>query len=171
MINLSKIMAERPGIVLEIYGAVDTITDAQAIREAKFDSIYNQKLMGGISDVTTDKSETDYTKGQQILEEMFVQAYNDSLLKLIKDQFSIDLQGKGDLRNYLEELKQKLVLVQPVSEMEFQNLATTRAEAIKNHLITVHQIPTERISIKEIEIYEGEDRNWVRCRLGIGSMD
>jgi len=171
MINLSKIMVERPGIVLEIYGAVDTITDAQAIREAKFDSIYNQKLIGGVSDVTTDKSETDYTKGQQILEEMFVQAYDDSLLKLVKVQFSIDSLRKSDLRNYLEELRQKLVLVQPVSEMEFQNLATVRAEAIKNHLITVHQIPTERISIKEIEIYEGEDRNWVRCRLGIGTLD
>ena len=140
MINLSKIMAERPGIVLEIYGAVDTITDAQAIREAKFDSIYNQKLMGGVSDVTNNKSGNDYTKGQQILEEMFVQAYNDSLLKLVKVQFSIDSLGKGDLRNYLEELKQKLVLVQPVSEMEFQNLATTRAEAIKNHMMTIHQI-------------------------------
>lgn len=170
IINLSKIMAERPGIVLEIYGAVDTITDAQAIREAKFDSIYNQKLMGGVSDVTNNKSGNDYTKSQQILEEMFVQAYNDSLLKLVKVQFSIDSLGKGDLRNYLEELKQKLVLVQPVSEMEFQNLATTRAEAIKNHMMTIHQIAAERIAIKGNDILEEEDKNWVRCPLGVGSL-
>ncbi len=57
MINLSKIMAERPGIVLEIFGAVDTITDGQAMREAKFDSIYNQKLMGNTkSGSTTNQS-------------------------------------------------------------------------------------------------------------------
>jgi hypothetical protein len=172
MINLSKIMAERPEIVLEIYGAVDTITDAQAMREAKFDSIYNQKLTGGnVSDSTIKNSGTDYTKGQQILEEMFVQAYNDSLLKLVKIQYSIDSLGKGDLRNYLEELKQKIIALQPVSDLEFQNLATTRAEAIINHMMTVHQIPTERIAIKENEILEDEDRNWVKCRLSIGVLE
>jgi hypothetical protein len=172
MINLSKIMAERPEIVLEIYGAVDTITDAQAMREAKFDSIYNQKLTGGnVSDSTIKNSGTDYTKGQQILEEMLVQAYNDSLLKLVKIQYSIDSLGKGDLRNYLEELKQKIIALQPVSDLEFQNLATTRAEAIKNHMMTVHQIPTERIAIKENEILEDEDRNWVKCRLSIGALE
>ena len=79
--------------------------------------------------------------------------------------------GNGNLRNYLEDLKQKLISIQPISEMEFQNLAAARAEAIKNHLMTVHQIPAERIVIKENEIFEEEDRNWVRCRLGIGSLE
>jgi len=172
MINLSKIMAERPGIVLEIYGAVDTITDAQAMREAKFDSIYNYRLTGkNIADSSATISKNDYTKGQNILEEMFVQAYNDSLLKLTKTQFSIDSTGKGNLRNYLEELKQKIIIVQPVSEFEYQNLATARTEAIQNHMLTVHQIPPERIAIKENEIFEEEDRNWVRCRLGIGALE
>ena len=75
------------------------------------------------------------------------------------------------MRNYLDELKEKIVAVQFISDLEFQNLATLRAEAIKNHMLTVHQIPPERIAIKENEIFENEDRNWVRCRLGIGSMD
>ncbi|MBK9099269.1 MAG: DUF748 domain-containing protein [bacterium] len=171
MINLSKIMAERPGIVLEIYGAVDTITDARALREAKFDSIYNQKLMGGGSDSTLKRTNTDYTKGQQILEEMFVKAYNDSLLNLVKVKHSIDSVESGDLRNYLEELKEKIVSVQHVTEIEFQMLATERAEVVRNHMMTVHQIPAERIAIKENEIFEDEDRNWVRCRLGIGSLE
>lgn len=172
MINLSKIMAERPGIVLEIYGAVDTITDGQAIREAKFDSIYTYRLLGGnVSDSTKNLQGNDYTKGHGIIEELFIQAYNDSLLNLVKVQFSIDSTGNGDLRNYLEELRQKLISIQPVTELEFQNLASARAEAIKSHMMTVHQIPQERIAIKENEIFEDEDRNWVRCRLGIGSLD
>jgi len=172
MINLSKIMAERPGIVLEIFGAVDTITDGQAMREAKFDSIYNQKLMGNTkSGSTTNQSGNDYTKGQQIIEEMFVQTHNDSLLKLVKIQFSIDSSGNGDLRNYLEELRQKIIAVQPLSEIEFQNLANARAESIKTHMMTVHQIPSERIAIKENEIFEEEDRSWVRCPLGVGSLE
>jgi hypothetical protein len=172
MINLSKIMAERPGIVLEIYGAVDTITDGQAMRIAKFDSIYNQRLTGKIAtDTTASRTRTDHTKGQGILEEMFVQAYNDSLLKLVKVQFAIDSVGKGDLRNYLEELSEKLINIQPITEIEFQNLATARAESIKNHMMTVHQIPVERIAIKENEIFEEEDRNWVRCPLGVGSLE
>ncbi len=172
MINLSKIMAERPGIVLEIYGAVDTVTDAQAMREAKFDSVYNQRLTGKTgTDTTASQKKSDYTKGQGILEEMFVHAYNDSLLNLVKVQFKIDSSGNGDLRNYLEELKEKLIDIQPISETEFQNIAATRAEAIRNHMITVHQIPVERIAIKENEIFEEEDRNWVRCPLGIGSLE
>ena len=95
MINLSKIMAERPGIVLEIYGAVDTVTDGRTLREAKFDSIYNYRLTGkNIADSSVTKSNNDYTKGQKILEGMFVQAYNDSLLKMARNQFGIDSTGK-----------------------------------------------------------------------------
>ncbi|HEY7751267.1 MAG TPA: DUF748 domain-containing protein, partial [Ignavibacteriaceae bacterium] len=87
MINLSKIMAERPGIVLEIYGAVDTITDARAMREEKFDSIYNQKLTGkSVLDSTYNQTGDDITKGQNILEQIYVQAFNDSLLNLVKPQ-------------------------------------------------------------------------------------
>ena len=102
---------------------------------------------------------------------MFVQAYNDSVLKVVKIQFSIDSSGNGGLRNYLEELRQKIIAVQPVSEIEFKNLATERAESIKNHMMIVHQILAERITIKENEIFEEEDRNWVRCPLGIGSLE
>jgi hypothetical protein len=174
MINLSKIMADRPGIVLEIYGAVDTITDARAMREEKFDSIYNQKLTGkSVLDSTYNQTGDDITKGQNILEQIYVQAFNDSLLNLVKPQFKIDSlgTGKGDLRNYLEEIRQKLISVQPVSEFEYQKLATDRAESIRNHMMTIHQMPVERIAIKEVEIFEEEDRNWVKCRLGIGSLE
>jgi hypothetical protein len=172
MINLSKIMAQRPEIVLEIYGAVDTVTDGRAIREAKFDSIYNYRLTGvNVSDSNNIKSKTDYTKGQKIIEELYVQSYNDSTLSLIKIQHSIDSNGNGDLRNYLEELREKIILVQPVSEIEFLNLATSRAEAIRNHMMTVHQIPDNRIAIKENEIFEEEDRSWVRCPLGVGALE
>ena len=172
MINLSKIMTERPGIVLEIYGAVDTIMDGRAIREAKFDNVYNLRITGKtVTDTTASQNRTDHTKGQGILEEMFAQAYNDSLLNLVKVQFKIDSAGNGDLRNYLEELREKLIEIQPIAKIEFQNLATTRAEAIRNHMMTVHQIPPERITIKEDEIFEEEDRNWVRCPLNIGSLE
>jgi hypothetical protein len=172
MINLSKIMAQRPEIVLEIYGAVDTVTDGRAIREAKFDSIYNYRLTGvNVSDSNNIKSKTDYTKGQKIIEELYVQSYNDSTLSLINIQHSIDSNGNGDLRNYLEELREKIILVQPVSEIEFLNLATSRAEAIRNHMMTVHQIPDNRIAIKENEIFEEEDRSWVRCPLGVGALE
>jgi len=171
MINLSKIMAERPGIILEIYGTVDTVTDGQAIREAKFDSTYNHRLTGKTTaDTTVSQAQSDLTKGQEILEDMFVQAYNDSLLNQVKVQFEIDSVGKGDLRNYIEELRQKLILIQSVTVLEFQSLALARANAIKNHMMTVHQIPAERIAIKENEIFEEEDRNWVRCPLGIGAL-
>jgi hypothetical protein len=102
---------------------------------------------------------------------MFVQTHNDSLLKIVKIQFSIDSSGNGDLRNYLEELRQKIIVVQPVSEFEFLDLANARAESIKAHMMTVHQIPSERIAIKENEIFEEEDRSWVRCPLGIGSLE
>lgn len=61
--------------------------------------------------------------------------------------------------------------MQPLSEIEFHNLANARAESIKTHMMTVHQIPSERIAIKENEIFEEEDRSWVRCPLGVGSLE
>ena len=91
-------------------------------------------------------------------------------MHLSKTKYSIDSNGNGDLRNYLDDLRQKIIAAQPVSELEFQNLATSRAEGIKIHMMIVHQIPAERISIKENEIFEEEDRNWVRCPLGVGAL-
>jgi RAB protein geranylgeranyltransferase component A len=75
-----------------------------------------------------------------------------------------------DLRNYLKELIKQLSDKQPVSQEELMKLANDRTEAIKNHMLTVQLTKPERIVIMETENYEQEDRNWVKCKLGIGSL-
>jgi hypothetical protein len=174
MMDISKIMGERPGIVLEIYGTVDTVTDARAIREQKFEVQYNQNLFGdtGVAAIKNRK-DFDQSKGTAVLENMFVKTYSDSILSQLKNKYQIGSSGggTGNLRDYLDTLKEQLITAQQVSGAEFQQLAAKRAEAISNHMMTVHHIPETRITIMEIEILENEDRTWTKCRLGIGSLD
>ncbi len=41
---------------------------------------------------------------------------------------------------------------------------------IKYHMIKVHKTKPEKLVVKKLEIYKKEDRNWVKCRIGIRSL-
>jgi len=60
--------------------------------------------------------------------------------------------------------------VQQLTDEEVMKLANERSEVIRNYMLTIQQTKPERVIVKETEIYEQEDRNWVKCRLGIGAL-
>lgn len=177
--NISKAMNERPEIILEIFAAIDTVVDKNTIKEFKAKKVFTEKMTSAATDTIIDPLKVDVSISQKILENIYVESFGDSLLQLLKAEFTDSKNGnsneessvgKFDLTGYLSKLIKNIVSVQPVSMNELQQLANQRAEAIKNYLITKNQIPDERIIYKEIEIYNNADRNWVKCRMGIGTM-
>ena len=178
--KLSKALNEKPGISLEIYGAVDTVTDANAIRTKKLNNEFTKRMTTAAKDTLMDPMKLEANISRKILETMYKEYYDDSTLANLKNKYSPKSESENpdslssktfDLRNYLKEMISDLTVAQPVSQEEFTNLVNSRVEAIKNHMLTTHSIQPERIAIEETEIYELEDRNWVKCRLGIGTFE
>ena len=175
--NLNKALNERPGITLEIYGAVDTVIDAGAIRTRKLRNAFTQRMTTAVKDSIMDPMKVEVSISRNILENMYKEAFgNGSVDSLQRKFYSKAIQDDPkapqdfDLRNYLKEMIKQLSDKQLVTQDELMNLATQRVEVIKNHMLTVQLTKPERLIIKETEIYEQEDRNWVKCRLGIGSL-
>ncbi len=175
--NLNKALNERPGITLEIYGAVDTVIDAQSIRTRKLRNAFTQRMTTTVKDSTIDPMKVDVSISRNILENMYIESFGNGSVDSLQRKFYSKANQDDpkspkdfDLRNYLKELIKQLSDKQMVTHDELMNLATQRVEVIKNHMFTIELAKPERIIVKETEIYEQKDRNWVKCRLGIGSL-
>ncbi|HSR17543.1 MAG TPA: DUF748 domain-containing protein, partial [Ignavibacteriaceae bacterium] len=57
--NLNKALNKRPNITLEIYGAVDTVTDAQAIRLRKLKDAFTKRMTTAVTDSLMDPMKVD----------------------------------------------------------------------------------------------------------------
>jgi len=175
--NLNKALNERPGITLEIYGAVDTVVDAQAIRTKKLHNDFTKRMTTAVKDSIMDPFKVDVSISRSILENMYKESFSDLVLDSLKRKHSSNpihddnkVPKDFDLRNYLKEMIKHLTDKQLVTREELMKLANDRVGSIQNHMLTIQQTKPERLVVKEPEIYEQEDRNWVKCRLGIGSL-
>jgi len=178
--KLSKALNERPGISLEIYGAIDTVTDASAIKTKKLNNEFTKRMTTAAKDTLMDPMKVEASISRNILETMYKEYYHESTLANLQNKYSPKPNSENpdslspktfDLRNYLKEMISDLTAAQPVSQEELTNLANSRVDAIKNHMLTTYSTQPDRIVIEETEIYELEDRNWVKCRLGIGTYE
>jgi hypothetical protein len=174
--NLAKGLTERPALKLEIHGVYDLVTDAQAIREEKFEVILRDHMTTlGMDPQGADSA----TQASQLLRKALEQLYVDEF-----DQYQLArLQSENataatdttaptlDLRAYLKAVRSALVERQPLGEEELPALADQRAEVIRNHMLIVHMMPEARVVIAEREDLEDEDDEWVRSRLSLGAMD
>jgi hypothetical protein len=174
--NLAKALGERPALRLDVHGTFDGVTDARALRDARFDSLLQQKMSAlGMSPAGEDSATQASKLLRRALEELYVEEF---------DQYKLaELQGLNataatdstaptlDVRAYLKAVRSALVEQQPLDEEELPSLADQRAVAIRNHMVTVHLMPEERVLIDERENIDDEDDEWVRCRLELEAMD
>jgi hypothetical protein len=174
LINITKAMNERPGISLGIYGAVDTVSDKFALQKFKFDRLLTSRLkeVSGEKNITTVSAENELRR--EVLELLYKETYSDSLLNVMVSQFvkSEDIDS-GEIENiidYFNSMTDAIISKQKVDEAELSKLAKERAERISSFLINKQKLPAERILLKENEIYENKDDDWVKCRLEIGAM-
>jgi hypothetical protein len=177
LINLNKALNERPNITLEIYGVVDTITDSQSIQLKKLKDKFTRQMTAAAKDSLIDPMKVEVSICRKILENMYKESFGAESLDTLQGKFYLK-PGQDDpksaedfdLRNYLKTMIKQLSDIQPVAQEELMKLATERADAIKNYMLIEQKTKPERLVIKETEIYEQEDRNWVKCRLDIGSL-
>lgn len=175
LINISKAMNERPTIKLEISAGIDTVVDRQTLKEYKAKKIFTERLNSAAKDTLIDPLNVDAAISRTILENIYVESFGDSSLQKLVQKFhstdSSNSQNKEiDVAGYISQLIKSIVSIQLVSIDELNILGRLRAESIKNHLISVSQIPAERIELTDFIYYNEEDRNWVKSKFSIGAM-
>lgn len=173
--HLNTALNERPEITLEIYGAADPITDVKAIRSKKFNTAYSERMKSAGADSLMSKKIEDSDFDKNVLEAMYVETFgkeefDDLRAKYFPNQEDSVSINKQDQKEYLTEMISKLKDEQQVSEKDIIKLANARADAIKNYLLTSQNVAPERLVVKESEFFEQEDRDRVKCKLGIGSL-
>ncbi len=172
--HLNTAFNERPEITLEIYGTADPIADVKVIRSKKFNASYSERMTSAITDSLQITQAENLIYDRNILEAMYVETFGkEELDNLLAEYFPNQEDSisttEPDQEEYLTEMISKLEDEQQVSEEDIINLANARADAIKNYLLTFPNVTPDRLVLKETEIFEQEDRNLVKCKLGIGS--
>ncbi len=186
LINITKALNERPGLSLGIYGAVDTVSDKYALQKIKFDSLYTARLkkVSGTESITTDFAGQKLRR--EVLESLYRETYGDSLLNVL---ISRHIKGNGyeddslkisakdieddqiiNIRDYFNALIDNMIVKQKITESELLKLAENRAKRVSDFLINKQKLSAKRILVKENEIYDNEDDDWVKCRLELGTL-
>ncbi|MEN8193149.1 MAG: DUF748 domain-containing protein [Bacteroidota bacterium] len=182
LVSMTKALNKRPGLSLGIYGAVDTVADKYKMQKIKFDSLFTFRLKEASSDESITTASADQELRREILETMYSESYSDSLLNILISHHvdsqntenisaaNIEDSDLKNIRDYFNDLTENIIAKQNISYSELLKLASERAEKINDFLIIKQKLPKERIAIKENEIYEYEDDDWVKCRLELGAL-
>jgi hypothetical protein len=165
--HLSKLMGQRPGIILRISGEANPVLDIKALRSRKLNFAFTKRMTSIPADSLIDPLSVDPNFSKNILEAMYLEIFGKDSLETIKSKFS-ESTDQNSLENYLKELVLILENNQPISKEEVYNLASQRADAINNYIST-YKISSDRLVLLESKIDENENNDMIKCQLGIGT--
>jgi hypothetical protein len=183
--NLAKALKEKPALKLEVHGAYDKRADADAIRKERFSADLEGRLLavvgGDSTAVNAIKDDPSSGRMQTVLETMYTEAFGAEKLAALKAASTkapaATPQKKNapatptlDLATYFAAMRDELIAAQPVGEADLVKLAADRSAVIRGHMIERETIPAERVAIVESDVSD-EDEDWVRCKLGLDSME
>jgi len=143
--KLAEALGKRPALKLEVRGKVDSVLDAQAMRQLKFTTIANEKLTGNPK-----KYGATLGYSPQLLQDLYVdrlgkQGYEDLRERYRRAAGDLDpknpLYKSGSKKVVVDEMslgaaiQDTLTALQPVDHAELLTLANGRGVAIKQQLV------------------------------------
>ncbi len=187
--NLAKALKEKPSLKLQVHGAYDKRSDADAIRAQRFDALLEERLLatsgGDSSAVSAIKADPSSGRMQAILEGLYTEAFGAEKLATLRTahtQAPASASGAApdasnpsaapalDLAGYFGAMRDELIAAQSVSDPELVQLAADRTAAIRGYMIEMQTIAPERIEAAESDVHD-QDEDWVRCKLALDAME
>jgi hypothetical protein len=179
VMRLSQALAQRPALRLELRGVFHKEVDGHAIREARFEERFSQRLAA--SGRATNKEEL------KILEAMVKDQFGKEELRTLRTRFeqaaaekdrvkesgaSEPVEGVAassgvDQGDYRTALRSRLVQAEPLSEAELTQLGSARAPAVKDALVQKGNLPADRILVGEPEAVDQVVDDLIRARLNL----
>ena len=168
--KLAEALNLRPGLVLELRGAIDREVDGLALRTAKFDELVESRIAESAG---ADRAETTYAERRAaVTETLYLESApaEAGSLDELRARFTtetIDPETKRPAQSfdslaYTAELRRQLVGRQVVAEEELLALATARAGNVRASLVAVEEGLAERIRTGQVQAVDAGDDEVVR---------
>ncbi len=159
--TLAKALEKRPKLELGIAGTYDVKSDRRALQTAKAIALV-------LSEIDSEKMKKDETVAIPVIEDLVEEAYGDDLLDEIQDRLEKKYEDEDAYdRHYFEEIKEKLVGLQEVTDAELSTLAADRAKTITTYLEVETQTAPERMRLEEIQSKDDPESEYVENGLSI----
>ncbi len=155
LMALAKVLADRPGLKVEIKGYVEKDRDAEGYRrESLNQKLRNEKFLQLAKD--REVKEGDSADSVQVTPEE-----TSKLLKAVykKEKFPKPRNVIGLVKSLPDDEMRKLIITNTVvSETELQKLARDRATAVMNFLVKKGGLPPERLFQKNDDIHKAPEK-------------
>lgn len=153
---LAKVLADRPGLKMEIKGYVERERDAEGYRRELLEGkLRNEKFFELAKDRKIKEGESADTI--QVLPEE-----TSRLLKAVyrKEKFPKPRNAIGFVKNLPDDEMRKLIIANTmVGEPELQRLARERATSVMDYLVKKGGLPAERLFQKNDDIHKLPEKN------------
>jgi len=166
--QLTKALADRPGLKMEITGFVDKTKDSEGYREELLNrKLRNEKFLYLAKDKQT--KDGDSAETVRVLADEYPR-----LLKATykKEKFPKPRNAMGFVKDLPDTEMRKLIIANTeVGENELRSLARERTAAVMDYLVTSGGLPPERLFQKNDDIYKAAEKGTVsRSRVEFNAI-
>ena len=157
--KLAKVLADRPGVKMEIKGFVDKARDPEGYRQEQLErKLRNEKFLYLVKEEQTKEGDSSETV------QVGAQEYPGFLRAVYKkEKFPKPRNALGLVKDLPDNEMKKLIIANTVvGESELQSLARERAAAVINHLVAKGGLPPERLFQGGEDIYKAPGQETTR---------
>lgn len=159
--TLAKALAQRPSLGIEIRGTVDSVADAEALRQvALVESL-------GAEGISFQELESSHPIGE--LESQYTSQLSADQMAALRAEHTSGEGSEVDEVAYRKALVADLLEAQSVDSTEMAALGPARAEAIRSFLVDQGGVDTGRLTLHPETTTSTAGDHWVRCQLEVSA--
>ncbi len=166
LLGLIRALQQRPGLQLEILPAYDKDLDTQAMQKQKLDL-----QLKDVESVMVKQGVWEETKG---IEQAIYQHYGDQFGLTAREELVTKVkQSNPEAKKAVLELmvgdQMRLVLQESIviEENKLSELASKRAQSIRNFMISEGQIEDNRLKLADAKSTESKNKRWIKSDLSL----
>lgn len=163
--NLEKILGKRPGIKLAIKGTFDEILDTKVLQNQAF-KVLVEETHKAIKAKTKDEKADTYAMA---LKELYLKSNEVKKYEELQKTFMDAKSEKLALVGFNKAIEEELTLKIEIPKEALIKLGDTRAQNVKNELVSKYKIDEKRIELLPSENSPAARDEWIEVKLDIKS--
>jgi hypothetical protein len=174
IVQLRQALLQRPELAIEVGAVFDPEIDVPALQYQQLRSVVLEQL--GADYANPDEEFQMLNEGiRAVFESLFIERFPDLPLESVKAKHRAppedDPDGDPvlDQLAYAADLRDQLLEAEPVGQPELENLANTRARAVRDAFLASGDFDEARIAIGAPVAVQSEDPEWVVMELGVAA--
>jgi hypothetical protein len=170
--QLQQALLQRPELAIEVGAVFDPAIDVPALQYQQLRSVVLERLGEDYANPDEEFSMLS-DEIRALFESLFAERFPDTPLESVKAAHMAppadDPEGEPvlDKLAYTGDLRDRLLAAEPVGQQELENLASARAQAVRDAFMASGEFDETRIVIAAPAAVESEDTEWVVMELGV----